>query len=163
MLIALTGTPGTGKSSVARFLRKKGYRVISLNRIIVREKMVKSCDEKRKSWIVDMKRLEKYVENLKKKYPEKTIILDSHISHLLPVDFVIVLHCSPDELEKRLKKKRWRKEKIRENVEAEMIEVIAVEAEEMLGKERVVEIDTTSKTPEEVCKEIIEVLGKLHY
>ncbi len=163
MLIALTGTPGTGKSTVARLLRKKGYKVISLNRIIVRKKMVKGYDEKRKSWIVDMKKLEKYVEILKKKYPEKTIILDSHISHLLPVDFAIVLRCSPDELEKRLKKRHWRKEKIRENVEAEMVEVIAVEAEEMLGKERAVEIDTTSKTPEEVCKEIIEVLSKLHY
>lgn len=88
------------------------------------------------------------------------LILDSHISHLLNVDFAIVLRCSPEELEKRLKKKRWSKEKIRENIEAEMIDLIAVEAEEKLGKERVYEIDTTKKSPEEAVKKMEKVLEK---
>ena len=158
MIIALTGTPGTGKSTVAKLLRKKGYKVISLNRVIVSRKLVTGFDEKRKSWIADFEKIEKYLDRMRKKHT--LLILDSHISHLLNVDFAIVLRCSPEELEKRLKKKRWSKEKIRENIEAEMIDLIAVEAEEKLGKERVYEIDTTKKSPEEAVKKMEKVLEK---
>ncbi len=156
MLIALTGTPGTGKSSVARILRKKGYRVIALNRVIAKRKLVSGFDRRRKTWIVDLKGVEEYLQNLRK--GKGIVILDSHISHLLSVDFAIVLRCFPEELEKRLKKKRWSREKIRENVEAEMIDLIAVEAEERLGRKKVFEIDTTGKTPEEVAKEVEKIV-----
>ncbi len=156
MLIALTGTPGTGKSTVAKILRKKGYRVISLNRVIISRKFVRGFDKKRKSWIVDFKKVQNYLEDMEKKY--SLLILDSHISHLLDIDFAIVLRCSPEELERRLKRKRWNREKIRENVEAEMIDLIAIEAEEKLGKGKVYEIDTTKRSPEKVCEEIERIL-----
>ena len=160
MLLALTGTPGTGKSTVARILRKKGYRVIALNRVIRRRKLVSGFDRKRKSWIVDLKKVERYLRNFENKKKSEIVILDSHISHLLSVDFAIVLRCSPAELEKRLKAKRWAKEKIRENVEAEMIDLIAAEAEEKLGKKRVVEINTTGKPPEKIAEEVEKLVKK---
>ncbi len=160
MLIALTGVPGTGKSTVAKFIRKKGYKVIALNRVIVRRKLVKGFDKKRKSWVVDSKKVENHLRKLRNKYENKILILDSHISHLLNVDFAIVLRCSPEELEKRLKAKRWTKRKIRENVEAEMIDLIAIEAEERLGRKRVVEIDTTGKPPEKIAEEIEKIVQK---
>lgn len=158
MIIALTGTPGVGKSTVARILRKKGYKVLALNRVIIKRKLVKSFDKKRKSWVVDLEKIEKYLEKVENK--NKIIILDSHISHLLNVDFTIVLRCSPHELEKRLRKKRWKKEKIQENVEAEIIDLISLEAEQKLGKNKIIEIDTTGKSPEEVSREIEKILKK---
>lgn len=161
MLIALTGTPGVGKSTVARILRKKGYKVVALNRVIVKRKLVKGFDEKRKSWIVNLKKVERYLKELANKNKNKIIVIDSHISHLLNVDFAIVLRCSPKELEKRLKKKRWPEQKIRENVEAEMIDIIAVETEERLGKENMIEIDTTRKKPEEVAKKVEIILKNI--
>jgi len=161
MLVALTGTPGTGKSSVAKILRKKGYKVIALNRVILKRKLIKGFDKKRKSWIVDIKKAERYLKEVEKKNKNKIIVIDSHISHLLNVDFAIILRCSPEELEKRLKKKRWPKQKIIENVEAEIIDVIPVEAEENLGKENIVEIDTTRKKPEEIAKQVEIILKNL--
>ncbi len=159
MLLALTGTPGTGKSTVARILRKRGYRVIALNRVIRKRKLVSGFDRKRGSWIADFKKIERYLQNLRKG-KGKIVILDSHLSHLLSVDFAIVLRCSPAELEKRLEAKHWPREKIRENVEAEMIDLIAVEAEEKLGGKRVAEIDTTGKPPEKIAEEIEKIVKK---
>ncbi len=158
MIIALTGTPGTGKTTVAKILRKRGFKVIDLNRIILREKLYSGYDERRKCYIVDMKKLERYIS----KYTRENIVfLDSHVSHLLNVDLVIVLRCSPKELEKRLRKKKWRSEKIRENIEAEIVEIITIEAEEKYGRERVIEIDTTGKSPEKVVEEIIKIINKV--
>ncbi len=157
MLIALTGTPGTGKTTVAKLLKKMGYRVVHLNIVVKKEKLYKGFDEKRKSYIVDLKKVGKYIKKLKN---ESVVILDSHISHLLDVDYVIVLRCDPSVLEKRLKKRRWKKEKIRENVEAELVEVIPFEVEERFG-DRFVEIDTTRKKPETVAKEIKKILKGL--
>ena len=48
--------------------------------------------------------------------------------------------------------------KIRENVEAEMVDVCLVEAQGALGPERVCEIDTTDRTPDEVVEEIASII-----
>ena len=32
-VVAITGTPGTGKTTVAEILRKRGYRVFSVNEL----------------------------------------------------------------------------------------------------------------------------------
>ena len=49
-------------------------------------------------------------------------------------------------LQKRLEQKGWKKEKIRENVDAESIDVILCEAVEFFNKEDIFEINTTKKT-----------------
>jgi len=59
------------------------------------------------------------------------LILDSHLSHHLPkryVDLCIITKCHTDELHQRLKKRRYSKEKIMENVQAEIFDVCLEEA-----------------------------------
>jgi adenylate kinase len=160
LIIALTGTPGTGKSSVAKLLRKK-FRVIDLNRLIVRKKFFKAYDKKRKCWVADLKKVEKYLKERLKE--SEDVIIESHLAHLLSprlIDIVIVLRCKPEELEKRLKRKKWNSEKIRENVEAEMIDLIAIEAEKL--HEKVFEIDTTSSSLKKIAKEIEKIIKREH-
>ncbi len=58
--------------------------------------------------------------------------------------------------------KRWNKEKIRENIEAELIAVIL---QESLKNKKVYEIDTTNKKPKEVVeiiKKILRGINKYH-
>lgn len=155
MIIALTGTPGCGKTAVAQQLAEKGFVHIELNRIITRRKLYSGYDKKRKTWIADINKVEKFIKSYAKKYGNKRIIIDSHISHLLPaklVDVVIVLRCSPGVLEKRLEKKHWNKKKIIENKEAEIIGLISWEARKKHKK--VFEIDATNKKPKQIADDV---------
>lgn len=162
MIIALTGTPGVGKTSVAKILEKK-YRVINLIDLALEKGFVLDYDKKRNSYIVDIDELKNHLRKTMKK--SNNYILEGHLSHLIDFsDMVIVLRCRPDILRKRLKEKGWKQEKIEENVEAEILDIILSEAVEIHGIRKVFEIDTSDKTVEEVAKiteELIE--GKLDY
>ncbi|MEE9151883.1 MAG: NMP kinase, partial [Thermoplasmata archaeon] len=74
----------------------------------------------------------------------------------LSMDLAIILRCDPLVLEERLREKKWPEKKIRENVGAEILDVIKVEAFEVLDK--VYEIDTTHKNSEEVTDAIEEII-----
>jgi len=102
MKIALTGTPGTGKTSVAHELTRMGYTILRLEDII--DPSVIGYDEKRHSKIVDEKTLDDHVQTIKE---EDILIVVGHLSHLLNIEHVIILRCHPEELKKRLMIKKW--------------------------------------------------------
>ncbi len=150
MLIALTGTPGVGKSSVAEILKRRGYRVLSVNDLAERFNCVIGEEEGCK--IVDTDKLAREV----RKVVKDLTIVEGHLSHLLRPDLAIVLRCNPIELKRRLERRGWNTEKVLENVEAEVIDVILVEAIENVKD--VYEIDTTNLSPEDVANAIEEIL-----
>jgi adenylate kinase len=84
------------------------------------------------------------------------VILEGHTSHLLPVDIIIVLRASPSALRERLRSRRWSDAKIKENIEAEALDIILVEAIETNNK--VYEIDTTNMSPMQVKDAVLEVI-----
>ncbi len=150
MKLALTGTPGTGKSTVAGLV-DAGFRVIHVNDL-VKERFNVGLDEERGCLIADITGLSGYVKGLK-----EDAILEGHISHLLPADLVVVLRASPSALRGRLEARGWSPEKIAENVEAEALDVILVEALET--QKKVYEIDTTNMTPMQVRDSVLEIIG----
>ena len=158
MIIALTGTPGTGKTLVGQTLKKQGYRVVDLNKLAVEKNFVVGVDEERQSKIVDTEKLDRYVRE--KFSNEKLTILEGHLSHLLgSVDKIIILRCHPRVLKKRLFNKGWSGKKIDENVESEILDIILCETLEKHPGEHVFEIDTTHRSTDgvaECVKEIIE-------
>jgi len=158
MLIALTGTPGTGKTAVSYVLQEKGFKNVDLNRVATEEGFLAGFDKKRASKIIDIDRLNDYV---KKRYITKDVVfLVGHISHLLKnVDKVIVLRCHPDELKKRLSKKKWAEEKIKENLEAEILDIILCESVDTHSEQNVFEIDTTSLSINNVASSIIDIIS----
>src|SRR3990172_2364445 len=128
MLIAITGTPGTGKTSVAKILCKKtGTRLITTGYLVKKYKIKTRHDKKRKTKIIDEKKLASAAGREEKisKEANRMMIFEGHLSHFAPADVKIILRTSPVELEKRLKKKKWSEKKIRENVEAELLGVIS--------------------------------------
>ncbi|MCD5409597.1 MAG: adenylate kinase family protein [Methanocellales archaeon] len=152
MKIAITGTPGTGKSSVCEIL-KECYNIIHLNQLIEANKFYTGIDDKRNTLNVDIDALADYVKHM----PTKGItIFEGHLAHHLPIDIVIVLRASPYELRRRLDKQGFGEAKTKENVEAEALDVILVEAVEM--NDRVYEIDTSERSIEEVAKCVIEII-----
>jgi len=147
MIIALTGTPGAGKTEVAEVLKRRGYRVESVSRLA--EEFDCIVGEERGSRIVDVNSLSEKIDRSEFK------IIEGHLSHLLNPDITIVLRCDPRVLKKRLTRKGWRAEKILENVEAEITDVILMEA---MGTEKVYEIDTTKMKTEEVADAIEKII-----
>ena len=147
--IVITGTPGTGKTTLSKKLAKRlNFYYVDINKIISRYSLSESYDKKRKTKIVDINKLNRIlIEEIKriklfKKY--KGTIIDSHLSHYLPrryVNLCIVTKCDIKELNKRLKKKRFHKSKIKENLQAEIFDICLNEAKER--KHKVIVIDTT--------------------
>ncbi len=165
MIILLTGTPGTGKSTVSNLLSDKSdeIRVIRLNDLAkADEDVCVGFDEKRESKVIDIKKLSKKVRELIKSIKEIEVIkgntlIEGHLSHHLPFgDITIVLRADPKVLEKRLDKKGFSKEKINENLEAEALDVCLVESIE--NHEKVYEIDTTDKSPRVVKEKILKII-----
>jgi adenylate kinase len=114
MLVALTGTPGTGKTAVAKVL-EGDFEIIYLKDL---KEFYREYDEERDSFVVDVDAMR---EKFEKFEPSEMVILEGHLSHYMPVNIAIVLRCHPDELKKRLEKRGYREEKIRENLDANSI------------------------------------------
>ncbi|MDP4197861.1 MAG: adenylate kinase family protein [Bacteroidota bacterium] len=159
MLIGLTGTPGTGKTSVSKFLeRKRNWKVIHLNDLIKEEHLYTEIDVERDAVIADMELIRQFLAEIVSGRENEVIILESHLSHYI-ADIVIILRAYPPELKMRLKSRGYSEEKIRENIEAEALDVILIEAFEWC--EKVFEINTTGKSVEETGQDIENIIDHI--
>lgn len=154
-IIIITGTPATGKTSLAKELAKKmRYRYIDVNKVIKKNRLVEFYDKKRKTNVVDEKKLSKALIELIKK--RGNLVIDSHMAQCIPakyVDLCIVVKCDDLKvLKKRLEKKKYPAEKIRENMDAEIFDVCLAEATE--AGHKVLVVDSSAKKPKELVKSI---------
>ena len=145
ILIAISGSPGVGKSTLAKYLVKKlGFDRLDLHHYYKR--ISTGYNHSKQSYDINYKKFEKLVKE-KLHQSKKGLIIDSHISHLLPaklVDVCIVLTCADlKKLEKRLQQRRYSKKKIRENLDAEIFQICLMEAKEKGHK--VLVFDTATK------------------
>ncbi len=136
MKIVVSGTPGTGKTSVSLLLAERlGFEYIDGNVLASNKGII----EKNKEGIKEIP-VEKFcdiIDNI-----DKDVVIDSHIAQNCDVDFVFVLRCNPEELEKRLKERKWEKSKISENIKAEILDSCLIDAVEY--NVNVYEIDTSN-------------------
>ncbi|MEK6809599.1 MAG: adenylate kinase family protein [Nanoarchaeota archaeon] len=158
ILIVITGSPGVGKSTLAKFLVKK----IKLERLDLHhhyKRISVGYNHSKQSYDVDYDKFEKLVKE-KLQQSKHGLIIDSHISHLLPkkmVDLCIVLICSDlKKLEKRLKARKYSKKKIRENLDAEIFQVCLAEAKEK--RHKIIVFDTAKMMDQQ---KIITEVNKL--
>lgn len=153
MRVAVTGTPGTGKTTAAEHL-ETDLDVISLNDLIRSEELTTGVDDDRGSLIADIDAIATRLSD------REDIVVESHLAHYLDVDRVVVLRCRPGELKRRLLEREDTERKAGENAEAEALDVILSEAIDRHGFDAVYEIDTTERTPERVAREIEAVIEK---
>lgn len=141
----VTGTPGTGKTTIATAIAMRTNAVyIDVNQIIKKEKLAASFDKKRNAKVVDTKKLNKVLIGVIKEAKRKhtPVVIDSHLSHYLPskwVDLCIVTKTNLKKLKKRLQKRNYSKAKIRENMDCEIFDVCLMEAKEAGHKIVVIE------------------------
>jgi adenylate kinase len=162
MKIVITGSVGTGKSSVsAELARLIGHRHVDVGKIVLanRKKLGAGYDRKRKSVVADLGKTKKFLAG--KKFLYKGNIIEGHYSQELAdnPDFVFVLRCEPSELDRRLMERKYDRRKRAENVLAEILDSCAIESEARFGKKVVFEIGTDGKAPEKVAAEIGKILS----
>lgn len=159
MIIAITGTPGVGKTTVSRIVKEKleGC-LIDINELVEKEHLYNGIDAEKGYKIVELEELFNKLDDLTidKSF---NIIIEGHLSHLYRgCDSVIVLRAHPDILRERMDVKNWDESKISENIEAEIIGVCSYEAYEIHG-EKANEIDTTDISPQEVSELIVDIVN----
>lgn len=141
-VIVVSGTPGTGKTIIAKKLAKKlKAKYIDINRIVKENQLDNSYDKERTCYVVDIKKLNKVLINLIKESKEN-LVIDGHLAHFLPreyVDEVIICKTTLRKLKNRLKKRGYNKNKIRENLDAEIFDICFNEAKEKGHKVEIIE------------------------
>ena len=109
--------------------------------------------------IVDLPALCLKLNDIIYKANEEDILVEGHLSHFCDgADLVVVLRTHPNVLQNRLHKKGFNKDKIRENLEAEALDICAFEAFQKYG-DKANEIDTSCKNPHEIV-DLIKLIVK---
>ncbi|NIB99419.1 adenylate kinase family protein [Halobacterium sp. R2-5] len=152
MRVAVTGTPGTGKTTAVERL-DANMDVVHLNDVIGEEGLYTEVDEARDSKVADLDAIRDWLDG------RDDVLVESHLAHHLDADRVVVLRCAPGELERRLVERGEPAAKAEENAESEALDVVLSEAVQRHGRESVYEVDATDRSPDEVADAIQAVLA----
>lgn len=148
--IALTGTPGVGKTSLAKVAQEDGWRIIDVKLWAREAGCVAGHDAEDEADAID-------VEALARKVPSddgSKVLYEGHLSHCLGLDEAWVIRCDPQILRERLVARGYKPAKVVENLEAEALDIILQEA--MEGTPRVFQRDGTRRSPQALYKAFAE-------
>lgn len=153
-VVGITGSPGTGKKSVASILANKlGYRFLDLNQAAFEGGAILKGDPD--DYEVEPDRLRKIV---KYELEGGEVVICGHLlPHILQekeVDFVAILRCSPEELEKRYLSRKYHWSKIKENISAEILDISFYDAIKNFGEAISAEFNTSKRRAEDVASDV---------
>ena len=151
--MGLTGTPGTGKKSIAPLLASLlGIPSVSIDG---EARRTGALSEEGADLLVDTERLSRVsMEETGRRLVFGHLLTEAVDQRALEV--AIVLRCEPETLKERLRRRRYPEPKVLENVEAELIGYLAAQARQRFGPSRVHEFDTTTTTPRDAAKRIFD-------
>ena len=142
--IAVTGTPGSGKTSFCDYVDFDTVRVLDLAK---KYNAARRDNLNSEIMEIDVDLLKKSLLEEWESPSKKVLFVDGHLSHNLPVDCIILIRCRPDVLEARLKDRNWNEEKISENIEFELLSAIIDEINQEIPT---LEVDATFLTVPEI-------------
>ncbi|MCS7098549.1 MAG: adenylate kinase family protein [Candidatus Methanomethyliaceae archaeon] len=158
--IVITGTPGVGKTTIARALSEKlGLKLMELNKLAKDIGAINGMDERREAQIINEGKIRRELEKILSK--DYGYVIEGHWGEIVPkkfVDYVIVIRTHPLVLMERLRKRGYSEGKIRENAQSELLDYCLIKSVEAFGEERVFEYDNTKGDLEEVIREIIKMI-----
>lgn len=155
--IAIAGSPGTGKTSVATALKDLlGGSVISLKDFIDSQGLVDEWDAVNDTMIVDEERLRmallKEINNISQSTDISWLIIEGLLADVIAdkLDYAVVLRLHPRILKQRLVARSYSENKIAENVQAEILGTCTYHMQEWRGND-FFDIDTTNKSVDKVA------------
>jgi adenylate kinase len=160
--IYITGTPGTGKTTIAERLAKNlRVKFIEVNTLVIQEGLYIGYDINRDTLIIDDELLGKrMIEILQSN--NRICISGGIVIPDLPFDQIIILHSSIPTLRDRLKERGYSKEKIESNIEAEIMNLLYYEMIEYYETDQIFEVTNDNQSIEETCEQIQSIIRKHH-
>ncbi len=145
-LICITGIPGTGKTTLCKMLSDRGISCTGLD-CIAEISGAKDDD------IVDVDKL--YGVHI------ESDIVESHYSHFLNCNHVIILVEDEKTLHARLKTRGYSDDKINENIDSQRAEIIYYEALERLPAGRIHIIHEKSRSIEDIYNDVVSIISRV--
>jgi adenylate kinase len=163
-VILITGTPCTGKTTIANLLASKlcAY-YINLTDFAKIHNLTLGEDSERQTTIIDEEKMRQKLQKTIATSEYSNIIVDGHYAAAVTptelVSNVFVLRRNPKELKVFMQKSGFKAAKMWENLSAEILDSCLIEAlQTQSGK--VCELDVTGKTVDENVSEILQVLDE---
>ncbi len=159
-VIFISGTPCVGKTTIASELSKRlGANLVKINELAINNNLVLGIDNKKGYKIIDIDKLDVVLGKIIDKLDsDKLLIVEGHLSHLCSgADKIIILRVHPTILEKKLASRDYSESKIRENLEAEALDVCGVEAYETYDED-VCEINVSNLAIDEIINHVVDVI-----
>jgi adenylate kinase len=155
-IIAITGSPGTGKKSIAPLVASAlKLTCHSLNELAASNGAISEGEDGPEVDTIALRRA------LAGKVREPSVVY----GHLVPQAFgsrsvsrAVVLRCEPSVLKARLTARGYPPAKVNQNVEAELIGLVSAEAYDAFGVEKTAEFDTSATTAKGAAKAILGLL-----
>lgn len=145
--VAISGTPGSGKTTMCLLLQDMGKQVRSVSSLAKMYDCMAGYDDIDEAEVIDMDLLSTMA------LPDE-IFIDGHLSHMLPVDEIWVLRADPRDVRSRLNQRGYAESKIQENWEAECLDLIL---QESMGQGvRVVQRDGSRRRPSELLNSFLD-------
>lgn len=166
--VLITGTPGTGKTSLATLIAERlgdGAKHVNVGEVAQQSKCYEGRDEELDTNILDEDKLLDILETVFQEAEDDNIscVADFHVCEIFPerwFDLVLVLRTRTEVLYDRLQARGYNDKKRDENMQSEIMQVILDEARESYDPAIVHEVP--SNTLEDMESNVQRVLDWCH-
>jgi len=158
LTVYITGVPGTGKTSVAKYISQKlNLKFLEVNDLVKQHDLYFGYDINRDTLIVDDELL---IRKLKQeiKSNNRVCIAGGIIFEEGLFDIIILLHSSIPSLKMRFEARSYDEDKIESNLESEIMNVLYYELLEFNPSDIILEVMNDNRTVKETCNEIISII-----